>query len=66
MPAKRRAAVAASPAAPKPRQSKLAKENDISAQEETEIKEAFALFSEPHDGEKEGVMPISDVRKAMM
>lgn len=48
------------------RQSKLAKENDITAQEEAEIKEAFSLFAEPMDGEKEGVIPIDDVRRAMM
>jgi Ca2+-binding EF-hand superfamily protein len=51
---------------PKARQSKLAKENNISAQEESEIKEAFSLFCEPMDGEKEGVIPIGDVRRAMM
>lgn len=51
---------------PKARQSKLAKENNITAQEENEIKEAFALFSVPRDGEKEGVIPTQDVRKAMM
>ncbi|KAI3392656.1 hypothetical protein diail_5337 [Diaporthe ilicicola] len=48
------------------RQSKLAKEHDITAQEEAEIKEAFTLFSEPMDGEKEGVIPIDDVRRAMI
>lgn len=51
---------------PKPRQSKLAKEHNITANEENEIKEAFGLFSQRMDGEKEGVMPIGDVRKAMM
>jgi hypothetical protein len=50
----------------KARQSKLAKEHNISAQEENEIKEAFGLFSQPMEGEKEGVIPIGDVRKAMM
>lgn len=66
MPAKRRAAAVASPATPKTRQSKLAKEHDISAQQENEIKEAFGLFSISHDGEKEGVLPVGSVRKAMM
>ncbi|KAK7955056.1 hypothetical protein PG984_003379 [Apiospora sp. TS-2023a] len=66
MPAKRKAAPAASAAAPKERQSKLAKEHNITAREEAEIKEAFALFSEEMDGEKEGVIPISDVRRAMV
>jgi hypothetical protein len=44
----------------------LAKEHNITAQEEAEIKEAFGLFSEPMDGEKEGVIPTGDVRRAMM
>ncbi|KAL8392800.1 hypothetical protein RB595_002835 [Gaeumannomyces hyphopodioides] len=48
------------------RQSKLAKEHDISADEEAEIKEAFGLFAEPMEGEKEGVMPIEDVRRALI
>jgi len=51
---------------PKERQSKLAKEHNISARQEREIKEAFALFAEPMDGEKEGVIPIDDVRRAMV
>ncbi|KAK8041382.1 hypothetical protein PG994_014389 [Apiospora phragmitis] len=68
MPAKRKASAlaASSAAAPKERQSKLAKEHSITAREEAEIKEAFALFSEPMDGEKEGVIPTSDVRRAMV
>ncbi|KAK1831557.1 Las1-like protein [Podospora conica] len=48
------------------RPSKLAKEHGITAQEETDIREAFSLFSEPMDGEKEGVIPIPDVRRAMI
>jgi hydroxyacylglutathione hydrolase len=51
---------------PAERQSKLAKEHNISAREEAEIKEAFGLFSEPADGEKLGVIPIGDVRSAMV
>jgi hypothetical protein len=39
--------------------------HNITAQEEADIKEAFGLFSEPADGEKEGVIPIGDVRRAM-
>jgi hypothetical protein len=62
-PAKRRAAEAATP---KARQSKLAKEHNITNEEENEIKEAFALFTEEKKGEKEGVIPIGDVRRAMM
>ena len=56
----------ASAAGPKPRQSKLAREHNITAQEEADIKEAFSLFVEPMDGEKDGVIPIGDVRRAMM
>ena len=51
---------------PKERQSKLAKEHNITAREEAEIKEAFGLFAEPLEGEKEGVIPIDDVRRAMV
>ncbi|KAK3952490.1 hypothetical protein QBC32DRAFT_259921 [Pseudoneurospora amorphoporcata] len=66
-PAKRKAATASSSkAGGGPRQSKLAKENNITAQEEAEIKEAFSLFAEPMEGEKEGVIPIGDVRRAMI
>ncbi|KAG7288843.1 hypothetical protein NEMBOFW57_005202 [Staphylotrichum longicolle] len=46
--------------APSARPSKLAKENNITAQEEAEIREAFSLFSEPLEGEKEG-HPIGDL-----
>ncbi|KAK3328480.1 ef-hand superfamily Ca2+-modulated protein [Cercophora scortea] len=77
MPAKRRPAAAAAATSstattdaagvPKAaRQSKLAKENKITAQEEAEIKEAFGLFAEPMDGEREGVIPIGDVRRALI
>ncbi|KAI1663030.1 calmodulin [Daldinia decipiens] len=65
MPPKRKAATTTT-AAPKEKQSKLAKEHNISAREEREIKEAFALFAEPAEGEKEGVIPIKDVRRAMI
>ncbi|KAK0614123.1 hypothetical protein B0T14DRAFT_539715 [Immersiella caudata] len=51
---------------PKQRQSKLAKEHNITPQEEADIREAFSLFSEPYDGEKEGIIPIADVRRAMI
>ncbi|KAI2608381.1 calmodulin [Hypoxylon fragiforme] len=61
---KRKAAADAT--APKERQSKLAKEHNISAREEREIKESFALFAEPMEGEKEGVIPTRDVRRAMV
>ncbi|KFH47434.1 Caltractin-like protein [Hapsidospora chrysogenum ATCC 11550] len=46
--------------------SKLAKEHNVTAQEEGEIKEAFSLFAEPMDGEKNGVLPIDDVKSALI
>lgn len=67
MPPKRRpGGVADVSNAPKPRQTKLAKEHNVTAQEEAEIKEAFSLFSEPMEGEKHGVIPTNDVRSAMI
>ncbi|KAL1956045.1 hypothetical protein VTO42DRAFT_7860 [Malbranchea cinnamomea] len=61
------------PKAKKPRLSKLAKENNLSAEEEAEIKEAFHLFAtEPDEddeelaGEKEGVIRTQDVRRALI
>ncbi|CAK7211084.1 hypothetical protein SBRCBS47491_000998 [Sporothrix bragantina] len=71
MPPKRKAsASAASSAAANttkaPRPSKLARENNITAQEEAEIREAFGLFAEPMDGEKDGVLPIGDLRRALI
>lgn len=36
------------------------------SEEENEIKEAFRLFAQDKKGEKEGVIPIGDVRRAMM
>lgn len=67
MPPKRKLGGAAQPgASTRARQSKLAKEHDITAQEEAEIKEAFTLFAEPMEGEREGVIPIDDVRRAMI
>ncbi|KAI9796085.1 MAG: hypothetical protein M1833_006507 [Piccolia ochrophora] len=54
----------------KARPSKLARENDISAEEEAEIKEAFHLFSQEGEedfaSEKEGVLPTEDVRRALI
>ncbi|MCJ1447287.1 MAG: hypothetical protein MMC23_007798 [Stictis urceolatum] len=67
-PRKRAVAQPKAPQEKKPRQSKLAKENNISAAEETEIKEAFALFSTSHSeypSSKEGVIPSPDVRRAL-
>ncbi|KAG6020762.1 hypothetical protein E4U41_002732 [Claviceps citrina] len=61
------AAAAAAAAAPsKARQSKLAKEHNMTAQEEGEIREAWSLFAEPMEGEKMGVLPIDDVKSALI
>lgn len=71
-PPKRRGAAASSSSAAGPkraRPSKLAKENDITAEEENEIREVFQLFADAHEdftGEKEGVIPREDVRKALV
>lgn len=68
-PPKKRSAPATPSAPKKARQSKLAKENDISAEEESEIKEVFHLFSttaEEFPNEKEGVIAREDVRKALV
>ncbi|CAK7202346.1 hypothetical protein SEUCBS139899_005069 [Sporothrix eucalyptigena] len=69
MPPKRKAsasAAASSTTTKAPRPSKLARENNITAQEEGEIREAFGLFAEPMDGEKDGVLPINDLRRALI
>ncbi|KAE8387845.1 hypothetical protein ETB97_009091 [Aspergillus alliaceus] len=68
MPPKKRSAPA-SAAPKKPRQSKLARANDITADEENEIKEVFHLFSTSvpeFKNEKEGVIEREDVRKALV
>ncbi|KAF4119612.1 hydroxyacylglutathione hydrolase [Geosmithia morbida] len=49
-----------------PPRSKLAREHNVSSQEEGEIKEAFGLFAEPMDGEKNGVLPIDDFKSALI
>lgn len=66
MPPKRKATASGSGGAPKARQSKLAKEHNVTPQEEGEIREAFSLFAEPMDGEKLGVLPIDDVKSALI
>lgn len=48
------------------KQSKLAKEHNLSPAQENEIREAFGLFAQPAKDEKEGVLPIRDVKKALM
>ncbi|CAD6568197.1 MAG: hypothetical protein ASARMPRED_001455 [Alectoria sarmentosa] len=61
MPPKRRAAApATAPKEKQPRQSALAKENNISAATESEIKEAFSLFA---NSDKE--LPSRSLRQAL-
>ncbi|PLB44250.1 hypothetical protein P170DRAFT_430154 [Aspergillus steynii IBT 23096] len=69
MPPKKRSAPSAGSAPKRARQSKLAKENDVTGEEENEIKEVFHIFSTKNDefkNEKEGVIPCEDVRKALV
>ncbi|KAK5013162.1 hypothetical protein LTR16_004436 [Cryomyces antarcticus] len=69
MPAKRRPPALAESKPAKKRQSKLAKENDITAEEEAEILEAFSLFATAHAeyaDEKEGVIRVEDVRRCLI
>jgi hypothetical protein len=53
----------------RPRRSKLAQENDITAEDEAEIKAAWSMFAhrgvENYGDEKEGVIRTEDVRRAM-
>lgn len=65
---KRKQAAAPAPKAPQKRRSKLAKENDITADEESEIQEAFALFADPNadSDSKEGVIKSQDVRRCLI
>jgi Ca2+-binding EF-hand superfamily protein len=62
-------AATAAATAPKKRASKLAKENNITADQENEILEAFALFAitdNPDHDEKEGVLRTEDVRRCLI
>lgn len=70
MPPKRKQP-AASTSAAKPtqkRRSKLAKENDITADEEAEIQDAFELFAARNKGQetKESVIAAKDVRRCLI
>ena len=53
----------------KARRSKLAQENEISAEDEAQIKNAWQMFAvhdlEGFEDEKEGVMRTEEVRRAM-
>lgn len=67
-PPKRRA-VSTKNRPPVKRASKLAKENGLSADQEAEIREAFALFAinhPEHEDSKEGVLRKDDVRRCLM
>ncbi|MCJ1248971.1 hypothetical protein MMC30_006192 [Trapelia coarctata] len=69
MPPKRRTPGASTSKAPptsKPRQSALAKEHSIPASTESEILEAFSLFSQPFPSEKHGLLPTKDLRRALI
>ncbi|KAH6636926.1 hypothetical protein F5144DRAFT_530878 [Chaetomium tenue] len=67
MPPRRRAPPTTTPKPTStPRPSKLAKEHHLTALEESEIHEAFSLFAEPLATEPLGVIPISDVRRALI
>lgn len=71
MPPKKKAAATskASRSAPKGRRSKLAKDNDLSAEDEREIQEAWAIYRDDsiggYEDEKEGVIPTSKVKMVM-
>jgi hypothetical protein len=60
----------APPPAPKPRLTKLAKENNITNDQESEIREAFSLFAETdvkgYVKEKAGVIKAEDVRRCLV
>lgn len=51
---------------PPKRRSKLAKENDITPDQEEEIQEAFAIFVDPNRKSKEKAIPTKDVRRALI
>ncbi|KAF2083968.1 hypothetical protein K490DRAFT_50240 [Saccharata proteae CBS 121410] len=67
-PPKKRGAKATA-AVPTPRRSKLARENDITAAQEAEIREAFGLFAVQHpdyEDQAEGVLKRADVRRCLI
>lgn len=67
-PKRKQSAAAAQQKPPQKRRSKLAKEHDISPDEEAEIQEAFALFADPNapSDSKEGVIKAVDVRRCLI
>ncbi|GAB7339190.1 hypothetical protein MBLNU457_5852t1 [Dothideomycetes sp. NU457] len=69
MPPKRRPAPTTAPPEPKKRVSKLAKENNLTSAQETEIHSAYALFSTPAPADLETKHPIlrtSDIRRVLI
>ncbi|KAM0722352.1 hypothetical protein Q7P37_001793 [Cladosporium fusiforme] len=70
MPPKRKQPAASASAAKPPakRRSKLAKENDITADEEAEIQEAYNIFrQDPEEiDSKDGAIPTADVRRCLI
>ena len=68
MPPKRKQPAAASASKPTAkRRSKLAKDNNITADEEEEIQEAFSLFvQKKHKDSKDGEIATQDVRRALI
>lgn len=69
MPPKRGGSASTAKAPAKPRRSKLAKDNDISAEQEREIQEAWALYKEDEvegfEEEKQGVVPTKKIPVTM-
>jgi Ca2+-binding EF-hand superfamily protein len=65
-PPKRKQAAAAAPKPPAKRRSKLAKDNDISAEEEAEIQEAFSLFAKQDEDSSATVIATSDIRRCLI
>ncbi|KAK5939078.1 hypothetical protein PMZ80_008381 [Knufia obscura] len=72
MPPKRKAPATTTPkpkAAPKSRRSKLAKDNNLTTEDEREILEAWHIYSDlsisNYSDEKEGVIPTSKVKTVM-
>lgn len=66
-PKRKKQAVSTAPSKPAAkRRSKLAKENDITADQEAEIQEAFALFSSDKGDSKEDKIAANDVRRCLI
>jgi len=66
---KRKQPAASAPRPPTKRRSKLAKENEITAEEEAEIQEAFALFAEKDDDDrdsKDHIIKTENVRRCLV